>query len=286
MSATSAFVGLVTGRNEPPIGKGIYARGDLLEPERLIPYLRAGRYDWVAVTPNILRRSGEALRAAKIPVWIYETPEAWLPSRWRATLAAHLTLARQYDCRGVICDAETGWSRRSDYGTEERRLELAQGLVEARKATGLSIGLTTFYAHSGWRVWGPVCGRDVWLNLQMYDSGRSRERNASIIAEVARAGWAVPDLPAIASYKHLVGDEDPRPGQIDVRKLTAGEFRAYVEKFPGLRGACVWYPLPAPAGELGAEIARWRPNPLPIGAAWYALAALLVVVLATAVVFA
>lgn len=275
--AIAGFVGALIGAVDAPLGKGIYARGDLLEPGRLIPYLREGRYDWVAVTPNILRRSGDALREAKIPVWIYETPEAWLPSRWQATLAEHIALARRYDCRGIICDAETGWSRASDYGTEARRVALAQGLVRARRDTGLSIGLTTFYAHSGWRVWGPICGSDVWLNLQMYDSGRTADRNREIIAEVAGAGWKVPDLPAIASYRHLVGAEDPGPG-VNVTKLTPAQFQAYIAKFPPLRGACIWYPLPAPTGALGEAIARWKPNPLPIP--WWGYAGAIVMVLA------
>lgn len=260
-----------------PRGKGLYARGDLLVPSSLVAYLRAGKYSWVAVQPAHLRHGcAEALRAAGIPFWIFSTPkgdgvpstpDSWLPSQYIRTVRAFEELALRHGARGYIADTETGWGAAS----REKRLELANVLLESARRTGLSVGLTTFYRHSIWRSVGPVAGAVVWLSLQMYED-RTPAQNDAIIAEANAAGWTV-QVPSIGAYRHA---DDDRDGDYDARARTPAEWESSYADFPLVRGAVVWYSLPKPSGELAARIAAWgRFSAAPL--VWAAGAALLVV---------
>jgi len=237
-----------------PAGKFIYARGDLLEPARLLEYLHAGKYTGAMVTPNILRRAGGALKG--LPVWLYSTPDgdgdsstpdSWLPSQYARTIAAFEALALEHGIRGYLADAESGWAS----ATQQQSEAFARALVDSRKRTGLSVGMTTFPTHPLWRRVGHIAGGDVWLSLQMY-AQRSLAENKRILADVGTNGWGT-HVPSLAAYMH------PGPGQ--TRARTAAEWDAAYgpSSWPGtLRGGIIWYALPAPRGGLEAAIAAWR----------------------------
>lgn len=256
-------------RKSAPRGKGLYVRQwTQLRPDPF-SYLRALRVQWVGLNPLSLGRSlatvvGQCKRAG-FRVWLYATPSAWMPYNWRATLADFVEAALASKADGIIADPETDWPSEPD----QAAVALRDELVNVRRATGLSIGLTTYPDHRHADVWAH---RALWGSPQTYD----------------RHNTLGPDYP-----RRFIARWKARPWLAVIPSLalwnkTPEQQAAYLRTVPKVRGAIFWYgdqsddpgvQAPDPAGGAFRAAAQYEPRPwwmLPVVLAAAAFVALVV----------
>lgn len=259
-------VGALALAGVPPHGLGAFAR-DVIEPDpfRFIA-INAGRSD--------VAQQAAAVRAAGRELWLYQTPGAFTPANWRATLARLRVLVPQLGAVGYIADFEDLWPGLS---RSSRQRDLAAAGAElAGDATNMRVGFTSYPLFPDLEVLAAAAGAGVFGVPQIYHGA-----HASSFA----AWWAhwqdrfTNNIPAIAAWA------------ADGTQQTAEGYRAYLRALPHASGAIVWQGTGRLPSYIRRELASYEPGGSLVGTitqcleAWVVrpmgavLAVLLVVVL-------
>lgn len=233
----------------PPTGSGVFARA------QSVAWL--ARFAFVCLPRNRADTPAKArdLKARRVKVYLYSTPEFWTPGAWPLEIARMRAAVASLGVSGFLCNAESGWA---DLPSSQRAsLGMALGEALANAADHTSVGYVSYPMHP---IRGAIAQKargKIWASPEIYaketyaadaSAGRPSAHLSSWMENWRALFGAGSVIPSISGWT-----SNPAISNVE-------GYARYLAAVPGSPGSIAWTAPGATPDWMAAKAANFQPG--------------------------